>query len=80
MQQQTASRLYPYCNVCGWRKGGVDSWNATACKCGYHAQPFAVTAAVGAVDSRNSFPVGALDDNDLDAADASELDDRRPDC
>ncbi len=27
--------LHPYCNVCGWRKGGVDSWNGFACKCGF---------------------------------------------
>ena len=26
-------RLHPYCKVCGWRKGGPDSWNGTACKC-----------------------------------------------
>lgn len=26
--------LHPFCNKCGWRKGGVDSWNGRACKCG----------------------------------------------
>jgi hypothetical protein len=30
--------LHPYCNACGWRKGGVDSWNGRACKCG-HSEP-----------------------------------------
>lgn len=29
----------PFCNVCGWRKGGVDSWNGKACKCGHTAAP-----------------------------------------
>lgn len=28
----------PFCNVCGWRKGGIDSWSGTACKCG-HSEP-----------------------------------------
>ena len=27
-----------FCNVCGWRKGGVDSWDGVRCKCG-HAEP-----------------------------------------
>lgn len=26
--------IHPYCNVCGWRKGGRDSWDGKACKCG----------------------------------------------
>jgi hypothetical protein len=26
--------LHPYCNTCGWRKGGQDSWNGKTCKCG----------------------------------------------
>ncbi len=31
--------LRPYCNDCGWRKGGPDSWNGVACKCGHAAFP-----------------------------------------
>jgi len=31
--------IHPNCQDCGWRKGGPDSWNGTACKCGHHAQP-----------------------------------------
>jgi len=23
----------PWCRVCGWRKGGVDSWDGVRCKC-----------------------------------------------
>lgn len=23
----------PWCRVCGWRKGGVDSWDGARCKC-----------------------------------------------
>lgn len=30
--------LHPYCNVCGWRKGGIDSWDGLKCKCG-HSEP-----------------------------------------
>jgi hypothetical protein len=32
--------LHPYCHTCGWRKGGVDSWNGNACKCGHREPPF----------------------------------------
>lgn len=31
--------LHPYCNNCGWRKGGVDSWDGNACKCGHREPP-----------------------------------------
>ena len=34
-----AKGLRPFCKVCGWRKGGVDSWNGVSCKCGHTAQP-----------------------------------------
>lgn len=30
--------LHPYCQLCGWRKGGVDSWDGVYCKCG-HSEP-----------------------------------------
>lgn len=32
--------LHPYCGRCGWRKGGQDSWNGKACKCGHFAPGF----------------------------------------
>lgn len=31
--------LRPYCPTCGWRKGGPDSWDGVACKCGYQEPP-----------------------------------------
>jgi len=31
--------LRPYCQKCGWRKGGPDSWNGATCKCGHSAPP-----------------------------------------
>ena len=31
--------IRPYCNKCGWRKGGPDSWNGTECKCRENAAP-----------------------------------------
>lgn len=30
--------LRPYCQRCGWRKGGPDSWDGARCKCG-HSEP-----------------------------------------
>lgn len=27
--------LYRWCHACGWAKGGKDSWNGRACKCGF---------------------------------------------
>lgn len=35
------SNLSPFCHKCGWRKGGPDSWNGRACKCGMSAPPLA---------------------------------------
>lgn len=32
--------LTPMCNVCGWRKGGLDSWNGSTCKCGIPSATF----------------------------------------
>lgn len=36
---KTGSVLRPFCTVCGWRKGGTDSWDGVACKCGKTAGP-----------------------------------------
>jgi hypothetical protein len=33
-------KLRPYCNKCGWRKGGPDSWDGVACKCGHTEPPY----------------------------------------
>lgn len=45
--------VHEFCNVCGWRKGGIDSWDGNRCKCGhsgipvyYRPKPEAVKAAV----------------------------------
>jgi hypothetical protein len=35
---QNPTLFRPFCKACGWRKGGVDSWNGSACKCG-HSEP-----------------------------------------
>lgn len=37
-ENETWPVVHPYCQVCGWRKGGRDSWNGFACKCG-HSEP-----------------------------------------
>lgn len=31
--------LRPYCQRCGWRKGGPDSWDGNACKCHFTEPP-----------------------------------------
>jgi hypothetical protein len=38
MSESNQRPLHPYCNTCGWRKGGPDSWTGFACKCG-HSEP-----------------------------------------
>ncbi len=30
----TSEKRHPYCRKCGWRRGGVDSWDGLRCKCG----------------------------------------------
>jgi hypothetical protein len=50
--------LRPFCQVCNWRKGGPDSWDGRACKCGLTKPPMADTAMVidiweGAKDAAN---------------------------
>jgi hypothetical protein len=32
--------MRPMCHVCGWRKGGLDSWDGVRCKCGHNAPTF----------------------------------------
>lgn len=34
----TIEPMHPWCRKCGWRRGGRDSWNGSACKCG-HSEP-----------------------------------------
>ena len=31
--------LRPMCPVCGWAKGGPDSWDGQRCKCGHEEEP-----------------------------------------
>ena len=33
LQHGEPTGLHPFCRVCSWRKGGVDSWDGKACKC-----------------------------------------------
>jgi len=32
--------LCPMCRVCGWAKGGPDSWDGRKCKCGHSSPTF----------------------------------------
>ncbi len=60
-------RLRPFCKTCGWRKGGADSWNGAACKCGHSASPIELIpasvsehrAAIAKVDSRAAMTLEA---------------------
>lgn len=36
--------LHQWCNVCGWRKGGVDSWDGLRCKCKIMGSPMVIDA------------------------------------
>lgn len=44
--QHTSAPLHPRCQTCGWRKGGVESWSGSACKCGNWEPPISPTATV----------------------------------
>lgn len=37
--KESAEPIYPLCKTCGWRMGGIDSWNGLACKCGKMSSP-----------------------------------------
>lgn len=37
--------LHPFCMICGWRRGGKDSWDGQRCKCGLSSSPIVVEVA-----------------------------------
>ena len=43
---ETKQVLHPYCNICGWRKGGADSWDGQRCKCGHWEPPIKQVEAI----------------------------------
>jgi len=54
--------LHPFCNTCGWRKGGLDSWNGRACKCRLWEPPMPSIDTV-CVDTGGNRPHNAAVDN-----------------
>lgn len=50
--------LHPFCNTCGWRKGGIDSWDGRACKCGHYEPAFPLyreaAVAIGMTPSKSN--------------------------
>jgi hypothetical protein len=40
LQNGSATNKRPFCRVCSWRKGGADSWDGRACKCGLSSLPY----------------------------------------
>lgn len=39
MKKTAQATLHPWCQDCGWRKGGPDSWDGDKCKCGHWEPP-----------------------------------------
>ena len=37
--RETLAGVRPLCRVCGFAKGGLDSWDGQACKCGLTEPP-----------------------------------------
>lgn len=35
----TLKPLHPFCGKCGWRMGGIDSWNGRQCRCRHYEPP-----------------------------------------
>lgn len=61
--------LHPFCSKCGWRMGGLDSWNGRACKCGHSAPPMDVNHPVDVV---KDVAAHVYPNNDLDEASFAE--------
>jgi len=47
MTTKTPKPLHPFCRTCGWRRGGVDSWDGHACKCKISEQPYQLCTVCG---------------------------------
>lgn len=69
LQSGTATDKHPFCRVCSWRKGGVDSWNGRTCKCGLSSLPYFVCDACGGLGTVphdvGSQPCGSCDGSGL---------------
>lgn len=63
--QPKTSPLRPFCNVCGWRKGGPDSWDGHRCKCGLIAMTLWLCGSCGGMGTVpyniGSQPCGSCD-------------------
>ncbi len=38
--EAAAAVRHPFCQKCGWHKGGIDSWDGAKCKCGHREPPY----------------------------------------
>lgn len=54
MRDRNGNALHPFCMKCGWRKGGVDSWNGNRCKCGHAELPMRELTAAEFSPTRDS--------------------------
>ncbi len=56
--KQALKKKHPWCRVCGWAKGGQDSWDGYACKCGHTSLPFKVCAPCMGIGMVPIHPLG----------------------
>jgi hypothetical protein len=53
--------LRPYCQDCGWRRGGPDSWDGARCKCGVSSPTFSQLLALAEHHEERAEELDALD-------------------
>lgn len=70
--------LRPYCQACGWRKGGADSWDGRACKCGEQSPSLSAIADAHDDMAERAETMGDEVGSAFHATRASEL--RAPPC
>lgn len=56
---ETLKPLHPFCGTCGWRKGGIDSWDGKRCRCRHYAPAIEADAEW---EESTGFFVNALDE------------------
>jgi hypothetical protein len=59
LQSGEPTGKHPFCRVCSWRKGGVDSWDGKACKCGLREEMYHRCDRCGGV-GRVSYDLGSV--------------------
>lgn len=76
-QARDRKPLHPFCNVCGWRKGGLDSWDGRRCKCGLSEPAFPEPSEVTPIQP-TGMTVEQKTQLDREIQTASDCNGRRP--